>query len=212
MSFREKLDFQYKILILGDATVGKTSILIRYVDDIFDPNSISTLGVDVRYKFVILKNKKIRMDIWDTAGQERFKNITRNYFKGAHAVIFVFDVNNKKTLAKLKFWIDDSNDHVSKDTIKIIVGNKIDTEDKRVVKQEQIKSLKNKYNMEVFETSAKDGRGVTEIFTHILNNLIKNPKIGVVLPSDDLYSRRSSHVLDKDAFKERPKNSQGCNC
>ena len=156
MSFREKLDFQYKILILGDATVGKTSILIRYVDDKFDSNSLSTLGVDVRYKFVMLNNKKIRMDIWDTAGQERFKNITRNYFKGAHAVIFVFDVNNKKTLEKLKFWIDDSNDHVSKDTIKIIVGNKIDTEDKRVVTQEQIKSLKDKYNMEVFETSAKD--------------------------------------------------------
>ena len=81
--FREKLDFQYKILILGDATVGKTSILLRYIDDKFDADSLSTLGVDVRYKYVSINNKKIRMDIWDTAGEERFKNIAKNYFKNS---------------------------------------------------------------------------------------------------------------------------------
>ena len=212
MSFREKLDFQYKILLLGDATVGKTSILIRYVDDKFDADSLSTLGVDVRYKFVLLNNKKIRMDIWDTAGQERFKNIAKNYFKGAHAVIFVFDVNNKKTLEKLKFWIDDSNDNLSKDTLKIIVGNKIDVENSREVKYEQMQSLGVKYNMEVFETSAKTGTGISEIFTHIVKNLIKNPNIGKVVPQDDGSSRKGSHVLDKNTFKEKPKNAEGCNC
>ena len=212
MSVREKLDFQYKILLLGDATVGKTSILIRYVDDKFDSDSLSTLGVDVRYKFVSLNNKKIRLDIWDTAGQERFKNIAKNYFKGSHAVIFVFDVNKKKTLEKLKFWIDDSNDNVAKDTVKIIVGNKIDIEGTREVSYEQMKSLGDKYNMEVFETSAKSGKGISEIFTNIVKNLVKNPKIGKVLPPDDTSSRKGSHVLDKNAFKERPKNAEGCNC
>ncbi len=212
MSFREKLDFQYKILILGDATVGKTSILIRYIDDKFDADSLSTLGVDVRYKYVTINNKKIRMDIWDTAGQERFKNIAKNYFKNAHAIIFVFDVNKKSTSEKLKFWLDNANENVAKDTVKIIVGNKIDIEGKREVNTEQLKSLGEKYKMEVFETSAKTGQGISAIFTHLVTTLIKNPKIGAVIPDDESSNRKDSVRLNKGTFSEKNNRTEGCNC
>ena len=212
MSFGEKLDFQYKILILGDATVGKTSLLIRYIDSKFDPDSLSTLGVDVRYKFVLMNNKKIRMDIWDTAGQERFKNIAKNYFKGAHAVIFVFDVHKKKTTEKLKFWLDNANENVSTDTVKVIGGNKIDLEGGREVNTQQTKALGEKYKMDVFEASAKTGKGVTEIFTYLVSNLIKNPKIGNVIPDDESSCRKNSLALNKKAFNEKNKHTENCNC
>ena len=104
MSFYTKLDLQYKLLVLGDTSVGKTSFLIRYIDNKYDGDSLPTLGVDVRYKFVTLENKKIREDIWDTADQERFKNITKIYFRGTHGIIFVFDITNKATYYVLKTW------------------------------------------------------------------------------------------------------------
>jgi len=104
MSFYSKLDLQYKLLFLGDTSVGKTSLLIRYIDKKYDEDSLPTLGVDLRYKYVTLENKKIRVDIWDTAGQERFKNITKNYFRGAHGIILVFDITNKVTFDVLKTW------------------------------------------------------------------------------------------------------------
>ena len=212
MSFREKLDYQYKILILGDATVGKTSLLIRYIDNKFDADSLATLGVDVRYKFVTMNNKKIRMDIWDTAGQERFKNIAKNYYKDAHAVIFVFDVNIKKTTEKIKYWLDDANENVDKETVKVLVGNKIDREGAREVNFEQMKALGEKYKMEVFEASAKTGVGVSEIFTYLVSQLIKNPKIGMVMSDDESTVRKNSLALDKNTFKEKNKHSEGCNC
>ena len=212
MSFREKLDYQYKILILGDATVGKTSLLIRYIDNTFDPDSLSTLGIDVRYKFVSMNNKKIRMDIWDTAGQDRFKNIAKNYFRGAHAVIFVFDVNKKKTTENLKFWMDNANENASEETVKILVGNKIDIEGAREVDLEYMKALGEKYKLKVFETSAKTGSGVPEIFTYLVENLLKNPEIGAVIPDAETDNRNNSLALNNNIFKEKNKNAEGCNC
>ena len=203
-----KLDYEYKILILGDAGVGKTSLLIRYIDDKFEAKGLATLGVDVRYKLITMDNKKIRLDIWDTAGQERFKNIAKNYFKGAHGVIFVFDVNKKKSTEKLKFWLDNANENASKDLVKAMVGNKIDIQGNREVELDQMKSLGNKFNMEVFEASAKDGTGVHEIFTYLVTNLIKNPDIGIYEDDESRVSRLQT--LNKNKFKKR-KNKE-CNC
>ena len=116
MSLQTKLDYQYKYLFLGDTNVGKTSLLIRYTESIFDPESLPTLGVDVRYKYVTLENKRIRLDIWDTAGQERFKMITKNYLNGANGIIFVYDITSKDTFDKLKLWIKEAESNVSPDT------------------------------------------------------------------------------------------------
>ena len=199
-----ELDYQYKILILGDATVGKTSLLTRFIDNKYDPESLSTLGVDVGYKYILFNNKKIRIDIWDTAGQERFKNIAKNYFRGAHALIFVFNVNKKKTIQKLRFWLDNANENTSKETVKVLVGHKIDTEGEREVNFQQMKELGEKFKIDVFEASSKTGKGVNEIFIYLLKNLMKNPEIGVV--------REDFYVLDRNTVRRRNKLIEGCNC
>ena len=207
----DKLDYIYKILILGDATVGKTSMLLRYIDNKFATDSLSTLGVDVKYKYVTLDNKKIRMNIWDTAGQDRFKTIAKNYFKGANAVIFVFDVNHKNTIDKIKFWINSVKDNSSINILEIIVGNKIDIEGKREVTKEQLKSLGEKYGMETFETSAKTGEGINEVFNYLVTNLIKNPNIGKVLSDEESSVSNSVRLITKNTFNKKNK-AHNCNC
>ena len=215
------LDFQYKLLFLGDTSVGKTSLIIRYVEDKFEiDNGLPTLGVDVKYKYVSLENKKIRLDIWDTAGQERFKNITKNYFRGANGIFFVCDITNKGTFDKLKQWLGDAKTNVEPETEMIIVGNKIDLGRERVVDINTLKDFGNKNKIEVFETSAKTGEGVEEIFSVLTKKLFQNKNIGIVLPSDDeLSMRRGSYILNKEQVKNRPKNKTdggegegGCNC
>ena len=213
MSFYTKLDFQYKLLFLGDTSVGKTSLLIRYTDNKFEDGSVPTLGVDVRYKYVSLENKKIRLDIWDTAGQERFKNITKNYFRGANGIIFVCDVTNKETFDKLKSWLNDAQGNVSPETEMIVVGNKIDLKEKRQVKLELLKEFGEKHNIDVFETSAKTGEGVEEIFIELTKKLFKNKNIGIVLPGDEESSKRNgSYILQNDSQKSKDKHKEGCNC
>ncbi len=212
MSFYSKLDLQYKLLFLGDTSVGKTSLLIRYIDKKYDEDSLPTLGVDLRYKYVTLENKKIRVDIWDTAGQERFKNITKNYFRGAHGIILVFDITNKVTFDVLKTWFITAQNIVPPETEMIVVGNKIDLEDKREINFESLKEFGLKHKIDVFETSAKTGEGVEEIFTYLINKLFKNKNIGKILPNDDEISKRNdSHVLDKESQRPREKKKD-CNC
>jgi len=212
MSFYSKLDLQYKLLFLGDTSVGKTSLLIRDIDKKYDEDSLPTLGVDLRYKYVTLENKKIRVDIWDTAGQERFKNITKNYFRGAHGIILVFDITNKVTFDVLKTWFITAQNIVPPETEMIVVGNKIDLEDKREINFESLKEFGLKHKIDVFETSAKTGEGVEEIFTYLINKLFKNKNIGKILPNDDEISKRNdSHVLDKESQRPREKKKD-CNC
>ena len=208
----DKLDYQYKILILGDATVGKTSILVRYIDNKFEKDSLATLGVDVKYKYVTLDNKKIRMNIWDTAGQDRFRNIAKNYFKGANAVIFVFDVNNKNTLDKIKFWIDNVKENSSEDLIEVIVGNKIDIDGKHEVTKEEMESLGEKTGMETFKTSAKTGEGINEVFTYLVNQLIQNTNIGKIPSDDESSNRNSARPINIETFSKTNKPNHGCIC
>jgi len=209
-----KLDYMYKYLFLGETSVGKTSLLIRYSDDIFDSDSLPTLGVDVRYKYVTLENKRIRLDIWDTAGQERFKNITKNYLHGANGILYVYDITNKESFNKLKTWLNDSKGNISPETEKIIVGNKIDLEDEREVNIDTVKDFGEKHNIDVFEVSAKNGKGVEEIFTHLTKKLFQKKHIGVVQPGEDEFTmRRGSYVLNAESAKPKNnRNGEGCNC
>ena len=214
MSFHTKLDYQYKLLFLGETSVGKTSLLIRFTDDLFDSESLPTVGVDVRYKYVTLDEKKIRLDIWDTAGQERFKNITSNYLHGANGIIFVCDVTNKESFDKLKSWLIDAKGNVSPETEMIIVGNKIDLTEKRKIQFETLKEFGDRYKIDVIEVSAKTGEGVEDIFSNLTKKLFKKKNIGVILPGEDEYTmRRGSYILKSESGKGNNKREgNGCNC
>ena len=205
-----KYDLHYKLLFLGESSVGKTSLLLRYIDDKFE-NSIPTVGIDVKYKYLTYDNKKIRLDIWDTAGQERFKGIAQNYFRGAHGIIFVFDITNKDSFNKLKNWISDAKQKINPGTLLAVAENKIDLEERRVISKEKIEEFREKNDIDIFRTSAKTGEGVREIIANMVSQLYNNKKIGIIEDDDEDEEsrRRNSVALDR---KKTGKNNERCNC
>ena len=163
-----------KLLLIGDSNVGKTSLLLRYLDNTFSDKYITTIGVEFKSKDITLNNKTYKIHIWDTAGQERYKSITRNFYKHAEGIIFVYDITNKTSFSNLKNWISTAENEA--DFKIIIVGNKLDMESRREVSIEQLKKLAKKKNCKYFETSAKDNINVENLFLSIINEMINNIK------------------------------------
>lgn len=162
--------------------------MVRYTQDKFSPIFMSTVGIDFKYKLIDVNNKKVRLEIWDTAGQERFKAITRSYLRGAQGIILVYDVTEKSTFDHISVWMDQIQQYADISVGKIIVGNKCDLTDKRIITEEHGKELADKYiycifiiyryNVPHFECSAKNGNNVNELFYAIVyiikfyNNII----------------------------------------
>ena len=124
----EEYDYLYKILLIGNSSVGKSSIFNRYVDNCYSDLSVSTIGVDFKIKTLKINNKIIKLQIWDTNGQERFKAITNSYYRNSHGIIVVFDITDRKSFTGLRNWLNDA-DRYSENTCKILVGNKSDLND-----------------------------------------------------------------------------------
>ena len=163
----------YKVLLLGDSSVGKTCFLLRYCDKSFQDVHLSTIGLDYRLKSMTLKNNKnIKLQIWDTAGQDRFRAITKNYYKGANGIILIYDVTNMQTYENVKNWISQIKEEASPNVIIYLVGNKIDFPDEqRLIKAEDGQKIADEFNLPFKEASAKDGTNVNEIFQELLEEI-----------------------------------------
>ena len=194
----------YKIILLGDTTVGKTSLIVRYCDSKFNESCLSTIGVDTKTKYVKYNDKKIELEIWDTAGQEKFKSLAKNCYKGADGIILIYDISQKKTFYNIKNWYNDIKDsiNISKVAI-IIVGNKSDLPNIEVNKEISEKFCE-QYNLQLIETSCKDNINIEETFNSLIENMIK-------LDTDykqQLKKRRSK--VDESSFIDNRSNKKKC--
>ena len=168
-------DKKCNLLIIGDATVGKTCILRRFAQDKFTSNYISTVGIDFFTKDVILDDKKIHIKIWDTAGQERYRSLTQGFFRKAEGIIIVYDITNEKSFNNLKFWIESIENNINSQSPKIpaiIVGNKIDILERKVDKVSAENFAKDK-NYKYFEVSAKSGINIDESIKYLIKNVLE---------------------------------------
>ena len=169
----------YKILLLGDSTVGKTCFLLRYTDDTFLDLHMATIGLDYRLKTMILDDHKIvKVQLWDTAGQDKFRAITRNYYKGARGIILIYDVTNVKSYENIKKWINEIKEEIAEKVTIVLIGNKIDNEAERKISKEQGEKLASDYNVQFFESSAKTGKGVNESVFYLVQKIVEtDPEI-----------------------------------
>ena len=166
-----------KILTLGDTTVGKSSIVLRFSDDVFDDTIFSTIGIDFKTKFMKVKDSTVKVLIWDTAGQEKFQNIAKNYYKGANGVLLVYDISNRKSFDRVGFWLKELKENNKLDDLYLyLVGNKKDLEEKRMISTDEGKKFAEDNNIHFIEVSAKTGEGVREVFNNVLNGALDKIK------------------------------------
>ena len=145
-----------KILTLGDTMVGKSSIVLRFSDDKFDENQFATIGIDFKTKYIKVKDASVKVLIWDTAGQEKFRNIAKQYYKGANGVLLIYDVCNRKSFERIEYWISELKEN-----------NKIDLTEKRVISREEGEKYALDNNINYSEVSAKTGEGILDLFNDI---------------------------------------------
>lgn len=146
------------------AGVGKTCLLLRYANDSFSPTFITTIGIDFKIKNVEIDTKRIKLQIWDTAGQERFRTITTSYFRGAQGILLVYDVTDRRSFESIRNWISQIQQHADVHVNKILVGNKCDMLDEKVVSTEEGQKLAKEFGIEFWEASAKNDINVEQSF------------------------------------------------
>lgn len=169
MSFSERIltdryDYLFKLLLIGDSGVGKSCLLLRFADNAYTDAYISTIGVDFKIRTVDIDGKNIKLQIWDTAGQERFRTITSSYYRGSHGIIVVYDVTDMDSFNNVKQWFQEIDRFATEGVVKLLVGNKCDAVDKKVVDYNVAKEFADSMGVQFLETSAKDSTNVEQAF------------------------------------------------
>ncbi|GME94715.1 hypothetical protein B5S28_g321 [[Candida] boidinii] len=166
-------DKTMKLLLVGDSGVGKSCLLLRFVDDKFNPSFITTIGIDFKIKTIEINGTKIKLQVWDTAGQERFRTITTAYYRGAMGIIIVYDVCDENSFESVKKWFQTVNQHAKDDAQLFLVGNKADDQDSRQVSTKQGELLAQELGIPFLEASAKSGTNVSEVFLQLASLILE---------------------------------------
>ena len=169
----DEYDYLFKLIIVGDTNVGNINIMSKYIKDQFNITSKSTIGVEFGTKILEIDNKKVKAQIWDTAGQERYKSITSAYYKGAKGAFIVYDITNKSTFESVDKWIKDLNSYGDKNLTMLLIGNKSDLEDKRIINKEEGEEKAKSFELGFIETSAYNGDNIDQAFDIMLKEVLK---------------------------------------
>ena len=175
MSEEEKKDSDMiiKLLLIGNAYVGKTLIVQKFIDNSFSKSTVSTIGVDLQSKIIDISGKKVKYLIWDTAGEDRMKTMTYSYYRGCHVILVVYDVTERKSFQNVTTWVECIDKFAKSNVLKILVGNKTDLEDKRVITTEEGKKLAEENGLKYYEISALKISGLHEMFEDIAKEYVE---------------------------------------
>lgn len=196
---------KFKLVFLGEQSVGKTSLITRFMYDSFDNTYQATIGIDFLSKTMYLEDRTIRLQLWDTAGQERFRSLIPSYIRDSAAAVVVYDITNVNSFQQTTKWIDDVRTERGGDVIIMLVGNKTDLADKRQVSIEEGERKAKELNVMFIETSAKAGYNVKQLFR----------RVAAALPGmESTQDKSREDMIDIKLEKppEQPVNEGGCSC
>lgn len=203
----QSFDYMFKILIIGNSSVGKTSFLCRYSDNYFSPSFVSTVGIDFKVKTVISRQKKkVKLQLWDTAGQERYRTITTAYYRNAMGFVLMYDITSETSFHAIQDWCSQIKTYSWENAQVVLVGNKCDLEEARVISKEHGSHLAQQIGVEFFESSAKDNVNVKAVFDCLVDGICEN--MAEVLDAEAALSRNRVTQLKSDDDIA----SSGCKC
>ena len=172
--FEEDNNEKIRIMLIGDANVGKTSIIKKYCLDEFSQAYVTSIGLDFQIKFLDINQTKIKLQIWDTTSHERYQFLSKNYFNTSEGFIIVYDITNRKSFENVSFWVNQITEMAPNYTKCILFGNKCDLNKERKIELSEGKDLGKKYNYKFFETSSKDGKNIDKGFEYIVKEILGN--------------------------------------
>ena len=204
-------NYLIKFIIIGDAAVGKSNLLVRYTSGQFKEEYQLTIGVEFGSNNVIISDNTYRIQIWDTAGQENFRSITRSYYKNTACAIIVYEISNKKSFENISSWIEECKNTAPKSILMVLVGNKCDLEDNREVTEEEGRELAEKNRMLFFETSAKTGKNVEELFKQSVKVIDQKIKENYYdLENDSCGIKKGNEEINVVLETNLEKDKKGC--
>ena len=200
----KKKMFEAHLVTLGDTKVGKTSLILRYIDNFFNMNYLSTIGIDSKIKKITLSNgEEIKVKISDTAGQERFKSIASNYMKKANGILLVYDITDKLTFDNINKWAEEINKDEEKTKPILLIGNKSDKSDERVVTKEEGEEFAKKCcgGIKFYETSCKTGENVEEAINDLVNQIYNKDSGNNLNDGSNIKIDKNKKVNEKEKKK-----------
>ena len=193
-------DSGIKVTLIGNSGVGKTCIITRYTDDVFNENSASTIGANFIEKKINIGNKEYKLNIWDTAGQEKYQSLGKHFYKDSYIVCLVYDITNQESLDSLKsVWYPNLQKYGEQYSVLAVVGNKIDLYENvdDLADEEQAKQFAKEINATFIQTSAKNGDGIDNLFTNLTKKLLENPKFNDLMKGKGLSLEKDANTTQK---------------
>ncbi|XP_053321278.1 ras-related protein Rab-19 [Spea bombifrons] len=204
----DPFDFLFKIILIGDSNVGKTSVVHRFQSGVFSDKHQNTIGVDFTVRSLNIEGKKVKVQVWDTAGQERFRTITQSYYRSAHGAIIAYDITRRQTFESVPHWIHEVERFGAANLMVMLIGNKSDLlEERQILFEEACTLAENRGLLAVLETSAKEARNIDEVFLLMAKELIARNTLHF-----HKESPRNSFALDSRPVVAPTDPAKNCQC
>ncbi|KAK0575185.1 hypothetical protein LWI29_035208 [Acer saccharum] len=194
-NFNSKIDYVFKVVLIGDSAVGKSQLLARFARDEFNIDSKATIGVEFQTKTINMDHKTVKAQIWDTAGQERYRAVTSAYYRGSVGAMLVYDISKRQTFDHVAKWLEELRGHADKNIVIMLVGNKSDLETLRAVPTEDAREFAEKESLFFMETSALDCTNVESAFLTVLTEIYRIVTKKSLMANEETESGGSSSLL-----------------
>ncbi|XP_058087037.1 ras-related protein Rab11A [Magnolia sinica] len=200
----QKIDYVFKVVLIGDSAVGKSQILSRFARNEFSLDSKATIGVEFQTRTLVIQHKSVKAQIWDTAGQERYRAVTSAYYRGAVGAMLVYDITKRQTFDHIPRWLEELRGHADKNIVIILIGNKSDLENQRAVPTEDAKEFAQKEGLFFLETSALESTNIETAFLTVLTEIFNIVNKKNLVASEDQGNSNASLLSGKKIIVPGP--------